>query len=171
MKGRVSTIVIVIFGCLCISQVASQGSQWTEKEAEAVKYKLLVIFTKGSVIRKEYRNLNPNHGGYHPKTNPNAPKMLRLGFHDCLKYQNDPHDGHINGCDGCLNPTGMGIDMIKEFGADKNTFNGPDLVKTNNNGLMFTADILEEIYTNPSFPKGTPVIDPSLQESGKSRES
>ena len=34
---------------------------------------------------------------------PNAAKMLRLGFHDCLKYK----DG-TGGCDGCLNWEGVG---------------------------------------------------------------
>ena len=45
--------------------------------------------------------------------------------------------------------------MIKEYDADKHTFNGPNILKTNNNGLMYTADILEEIYTNRDFPKNT----------------
>ena len=33
-----------------------------------------------------------------------APAVLRLGFHDCLKYK----DG-TGGCDGCLNWHGMGV--------------------------------------------------------------
>ena len=33
-----------------------------------------------------------------------APKAVRLGFHDCLKYA----DG-TGGCDGCLNWTGMEV--------------------------------------------------------------
>ena len=39
-----------------------------------------------------------NGGGY------SAPKVLRLTFHDCLKY-----DDGTGGCDGCLNWSGMGI--------------------------------------------------------------
>ena len=31
--------------------------------------------------------------------------MLRLGFHDCLRTE-----GGEGGCNGCLNPTGMGVD-------------------------------------------------------------
>ena len=33
-----------------------------------------------------------------------APGVVRLGFHDCLKYK----DG-TGGCDGCLNWHGMGV--------------------------------------------------------------
>ena len=33
-----------------------------------------------------------------------APKYLRLGFHDCVKYK----DG-TGGCDGCLNWHNMGV--------------------------------------------------------------
>merc|ERR1719510_558069 len=40
---------------------------------------------------------------------------------------------------------------------------------TNNNGLMATADLLEEIYTDPNFPKGTTALPQSLKDSGKSR--
>ena len=32
-----------------------------------------------------------------------------------------------------------------------------------------TIDVLEEIYTNPDFPKGTPDMEISLAEGGKSR--
>ena len=36
-----------------------------------------------------------------------APAVLRLGFHDCLKYK----DG-TGGCDGCLNWHGMGVKSL-----------------------------------------------------------
>ena len=58
----------------------------------------------------------------------------------------------VVGCDGCLNPDGMGIDMMEYYNTDKNQFNGPDVTLTNNNGLLYVADILEEIYTNKDFP-------------------
>ena len=42
--------------------------------------------------------------------------------------------------------------------------------ETNNNGLGYTVELLEEIYTNPKFPKGmAPSLEISLKESGKSR--
>ena len=37
---------------------------------------------------------------------PNAAKFLRLGFHDCLTTE-----GGGGGCNGCLNPTGMRMNM------------------------------------------------------------
>ena len=79
--------------------------------------------------------------------------------------------GEISGCDGCLNPDGIGIDMLKHYNTNKNKFNGPDITLTNNNGLLQTADILEEIYTNKDFPNnmGLPSLSISMKESGKSR--
>ena len=94
--------------------------------------------------------------------------MLRLAFHDCVPYY-DPVEGQINGCDGCLNPTGMGVDVLEKYNTDDMMFNGPDALETDNNGLLYTADILEEIYTNPKFPKVAPALDVSLKDSGKSR--
>ena len=95
--------------------------------------------------------------------------MLRLGFHDCLTYdQSELGSGDINGCDGCLNPDGMGVNLIKTYG-DKKQFKGPNILNTNNNGLLQTADILEEVFTNKDFPKSTPSLDVSMKESGKSR--
>ena len=45
-----------------------------------------------------------------------------------------------------------------------------DLHETNNNGLGYTVELLEEIYTNPKFPRGmAPSLEISLKESGKSR--
>ena len=60
-------------------------------------------------------------------------KVLRLGFHDCIPHANAT-DGEVIGCDGCLNPDGMGIDMMEYYNTDKNQFNGPDVTLTNNNG-------------------------------------
>ena len=45
-----------------------------------------------------------------------------------------------------------------------------DIKETNNNGLGYTVEILEEIYTNPNFPAGlAPALEVSLKDSGKSR--
>ena len=44
---------------------------------------------------------------------------MRLGFHDCIPHANAT-DGEIVGCDGCLNPDGMGIDMMEYYNTDKN---------------------------------------------------
>ena len=97
-------------------------------------------------------------------------QYLRLGFHDCIP-NNDPVTGKINGCDGCFNPAGMGVDMHKMFPKKENpTEKAPDGA---NNGLWFTADVLEEVYTNPEFPiipVGNPgKLEMSMKHSGKSR--
>ena len=41
--------------------------------------------------------------------------------------------------------------------------------ETNNNGLGYTVEVLEEIYTNPDFPSNAPSLSISLKNSGKSR--
>ena len=94
---------------------------------------------------------------------------MRLGFHDCLTYTDGAPEGGINGCDGCLNSEMMGVNMVKAFDAKEGSRNGPTVTTTNNNGLLFIADVLEEIYTNPNFPEGTPALETSMKESGKSR--
>ena len=63
----------------------------------------------------------------------------------------------------------MGVDMFVAFDTDKGKYNGPNVNVTNNNGLTFTADVLEEIYTNRKFPKGAPELPVSMKDSGKSR--
>jgi len=163
--------MISIFHVSMIPSLAiSQGAQWSDEDIEAVKEKILRVFTNENSVLNEYKKLYPDRS-YTVKTEPNAPKMLRLGFHSCLPHHKnfEADETQINGCNGCLNPTGMGINMIKEYDADKHTFNGPNILKTNNNGLMYTADILEEIYTNRDFPKNTKKMEQNLMKSGKSR--
>ncbi len=60
--------------------------------------------TKNGKINKMYTDLYPN-STYLACTRPDAPKYLRLAFHDCIPYKN-PEDGTVNGCDGCLNTKG-----------------------------------------------------------------
>ena len=86
---------------------------------------------------------------------------MRLAFHDCVPY----YDGKdVNGCDGCLAPGGMGTDFlqqelkddgmpIKNSGTKMGDMKFPDVTKTDHNGLLYTADLLEAVYTNPKFPK------------------
>ena len=107
---------------------------------------------------------------------PNAAKFLRLGFHDCLTTE-----GGGGGCNGCLNPTGMRMNMEPPSKQVMNTFACIRFLTlsqrlpyeadgfTTNNGLGQTVDLLEEIYTNRKFPVNTPELSISLAESGKSR--
>lgn len=145
----------------------AQGAPWTEEETNIIKKKIFELCKNPSKVRFWYKNMYPDYT-YSAQTEPNARKLLRLGFHDCLTYEN-PVDGAANGCDGCLNPDGMGINMFDDLGVTKNSQKGPNVDKTNNNGLTFTADILEEIYTNKDFPNGIESLEVSMKESGKSR--
>ena len=109
-----------------------------------VKAKLYSLFNKNDEVR--------------------APVMLRLGFHDCLKYT----DGS-GGCDGCLNWEGVGYRYEKPEGGYWN-FSLPNVDKSNNNGLEDAVALLERIYTEPDFPIGrAPSLSISLRDSGKSR--
>ena len=81
------------------------GEDWTMEEALIVKAKLYMLFTAAGTVINEYMTIYPEvlrPSGYQI---PNPPKVLRLGFHSCLRYSDGLQGG---GCDGCLNPDGMG---------------------------------------------------------------
>ena len=137
------------------------GEQWTEEEALIVKAKLYMVLNSGGTVTNEYLGLHPDVLRPANYMIPNAPKMLRLGFHSCLRYS-DGLDG--GGCDGCLNPAGMG--NVANCTVQNSN---PDVKYTDNNGLGFTADILEEIYTNPEFPHGAVIMEESLATTRKTR--
>ena len=89
-----------------------------------------------------------------------APKAVRLGFHDCLKYT----DG-TGGCDGCLNWEGVDIryQPKKYFKLMKN------VDEADNNGLGDIVRSLERLYRDTNYPSFSPKLDQSLFDSGKSR--
>ena len=91
------------------------GAPWSQDELLIVKSKLYALFNKNKDIR--------------------APVMLRLGFHDCLKYA----DGS-GGCDGCLNWEGMGSRLRFSFPAET----GPQvlrLIESHNFDLIKSENI------------------------------
>ena len=51
------------------------------------------------------------------------------------------------GCDGCLNWEGVGF---RHTEASKFAYS--NVGATNNNGLGYTVEVLEGIYTDPTFP-------------------
>merc|ERR1712141_933674 len=66
-----------------------------------------------------------------------------------------------------LNDKGM---PIKDSGTKMGDEIFPDVTKTDHNGLLYTADLLEQVYTNPKFPKIKGVqLKQSMKESAKSR--
>merc|ERR1719266_1323480 len=114
------------------------GAPWTADEILIMKAKFFFFFSRMD----------------------NAPKHLRLGFHDCIKYA----DG-TGGCDGCLNWHGMDQKLPAVAGGR----NLPVEAGAGNNGLGKTVRDLEQIYTIANFPWGAPALTSSPQELGWSR--
>jgi len=173
-------VLICLFGLCC--GAGAPGAPWTAEETEIIYKKIAYLFFghKKNNIIQEMKKLGYNSKNYVPDSNfPSAAKILRLAFHDCVPYT----DGaDVNGCDGCLHPGGMGTDYlqqelndngmpIKNSGVKMGDMKWPDVTKTDHNGLLYTADLLEQVYTNPKFPKikGGVKLKKSMKESGKSR--
>ena len=106
---------------------------------------------------------------------PSAAKILRLSFHDCLKYS-DGKGNSFGGCDGCLNWDGM--DFLNEIPRGNMAFTfkvwpsyrtQPVTKKTNNNKLSTTVFALEWLYRVPNWPPGAPELPQSLWSSGWSQ--
>ena len=120
------------------------GAAWSKQEVLTVKSKLYSVFANGGweALNQLYEG-KPAHNATWMDV-PTVGKVLRLGFHDCIKYQ----DG-TGGCDGCLNWQGVGF----RFKDSPNEFKYPNVGETNNNCLGFTVELLEGIYTDPKFPR------------------
>ena len=198
----------LLLSCLALS-LSDPGVPWTEEESLIVKAKLWSIMGTGPKRAEEYlRNHKERESELHefvtmvrrdqpewkwpewpePATRPNAPKFIRLGFHQCLKNS----DGS-GGCNGCLNNHGMyllknisfqyliyvnlGMGLANRHNCSKpadikssdHRRDLPNGLKTDNAGLEMTADMLEEIFTNKDFPQDVEPLKVSLAESGKSR--
>ena len=162
---------LAIFVTLSLSDFsAAQGTPWTAEETRIIKEKLIRFMDKPGRVCDEYIKLHPGYENtIKAQHGPNVRTVLRLGFHDCLTYSDDLDQDEINGCDGCLSSLGMNLDMYEDFNCTDHGQEGPNVNVTNNNGLGYTADVLEEIYTNPNFPRYTPDLDQSMKTSGKSR--
>lgn len=116
-------LLILSLSNLCLTQ--DPGQPWTDEETRIVRDKIRFIITDKESVFNEFFSLYPDHmflsdphfqhdDGIHLNaTFPNAPKLLRLGFHDCIPYKDAPSDTP-NGCDGCLDFEGMGKNMLKE---------------------------------------------------------
>ena len=121
------------------------GAAWSKQEVLTVKSKLYSVFANGGweALNQLYEG-KPAHNATWMDV-PTVGKVLRLGFHDCIKYQ----DG-TGGCDGCLNWEGVGFRFEN---SNSGHFRYPNVGETNNNGLDLTVEVLEGIYTDPNFPR------------------
>ena len=163
MRYNISKVVSSIFVFLNISRAfwtlvlslslvnageyvpGTPGAPWTKEEVLIVKSKLYSLFHRYGADNA-LLDINNGNRTFTWMDVPDEGKVLRLGFHDCLKYE----DGS-GGCDGCLNWDGVEY-RYPEDAAHK--FLYPDIGKTNNNGMGPTVVVLEHIYTDPEFPKG-----------------
>eukprot|EP00930_Biecheleria_cincta_P034655 TRINITY_DN2391_c0_g1_i4.p1 TRINITY_DN2391_c0_g1~~TRINITY_DN2391_c0_g1_i4.p1 ORF type:complete len:703 (+),score=68.91 TRINITY_DN2391_c0_g1_i4:67-2175(+) len=134
------------------------GATWTKEEVLIVRAKVRRLLNEGGALISEAGLATV---GERWSSTPNAAKVLRLGFHDCLKYT----DGS-GGCDGCLEWNGVGERYPRDQ-LERGLFNKSG--DGHNNGLGYTATLLDRIYTDRTFPERTPWLPSSLQQSGKSR--
>ena len=137
---RTLTIIVILAGVNLSSQEyvpGTPGALWTQEEALIVKAKLYAIFHKHGghyALKQMYDDYKMD---FQSVDVPDVAKVLRLGFHGCLKYQ----DGS-GGCNGCLNWDGVGKRVQEKFFQ----FHLPNATNTNNNGLGYTVELLERIY-------------------------
>jgi len=150
------------------------GAGWNDDEVAAVRKKLFVIM--------EALNWKPHSDGWlgglkmpggRAEGWPSENKLMRIAFHDCLKYT----DG-TGGCDGCLDMHNVPFKYMNFFTAGikpqssvkPQFYYDPERFKfSDNNDLEPAAIALEEVYKNATWPPGAPPLNISLVGSGKSR--
>ena len=182
-----------VVGASCDPYVpGTPGGPWTDSEIAIVREKVLQMlnqtnyfrghppeFRKNDLLLKAYKGCTKD--SCEPTSSwgnklfllrttrrPNAAKLLRLAFHDCVSSI-DENGNHFGGCDGCLNWEGMGFMMKEALSKKKKPFKYPIPTHGDNNALQLTVRILEMIYTNASWPENAPSLEINLRESGKSR--
>jgi len=133
------------------------GAPWTPKEIRYVREKLNQALGMAKGWIKQLNTMKDV--SWHDI--PSTAKIIRLAFHACMPYT----DGS-GGCDGCVHWDGVGSRVPRK---SLRKFKLPSMGVTNNNALGYTVELLEEIYTNPDFPQGSPQLETSLQNCGKSR--
>ena len=95
-KNRLVLQVVLLFLPITwagVYQPGTPGGPWSEEEMMIVKSKLQAIFRRGGgydALRAIHPPGTPGpfeSGNFNGRWSrvPDAPKMLRLGFHDCLK--------------------------------------------------------------------------------------
>ena len=137
------SLVFVVFGQEYVP--GTPGAPWSKEEVLIVKAKLFSMFKGKAKLAK----LDKQAYGKDAKAAYffSERKVLRLGFHDCLKYK----DG-TGGCDGCLNWHGVN-EVKKPWGKKPEDTHMPDAFETNNRGLGNTVKYLEKVYTDPTYPQ------------------
>ena len=90
-------------------------------------------------------------------------KKISMVFHKLIEPSFCRYADGSGGCDGCLNWEGVGF----RFDDSTGKFKYDNVIRTNNNGLGPTVELLEGLYTNASFPVNVaPPLNQSLQQTG-----
>ena len=83
------TCLLLLASLLPALLLSSPGQPWTTEETLIVKAKLTEVLDRRANVAKQFLKLHPELGlgstWPEPKSLPNAAKMLRLGFHGCLR--------------------------------------------------------------------------------------
>ena len=149
------------------------GAPWTDEEMLHTKAKIRWVIKNPLDALKNVTGGPEALAFYQAQTQnvkldaikPSIGKLVRLTFHDCINEVSGA------GCNGCLNFEGMGNfywPQCAKQGDCKSKYNstrpanGP--FKTDNNNLLWMAQVLEKVYHDTSLG-----LAQSLYESGKSR--
>ena len=68
------------------------GAPWTSQEKKHMRKKLRWMFENPEYAKTNYTLIYPEHS-YQNWVAPNAAKVLRLGFHDCIPYIDGAEQG------------------------------------------------------------------------------
>jgi hypothetical protein len=180
----------LLFGVFGAQYVpGTPGGPWTDGEVTIVRQKVMQMLNASNYVIKNSQTGTPygpneynTYGDFlkeglddipginfgKSSRRPNAAKLLRLAFHDCVRNVDD-NGLHFGGCDGCLNWEGMGFKMPEALSKRKKPFKYTIPTHGDNNALQYTVKLLELIYTNASWPVNSPKLNESLRDSGKSR--
>ena len=85
---RLWLLELALFAVIVASEryvPGTPGASWTEEEMMTVKAKLYSIFNNGGGFKAMEELYGTPDNGVTFMDVPNSAKMLRLGFHDCLK--------------------------------------------------------------------------------------
>jgi len=143
-------------------QPGTPGAQWTDEEVKATRLRVLQMIHPNWDVKKAQGTWN-GIGTTTEKGQTTENTLLRLVFHDCMRYK----DGS-GGCDGCLNWSGVGKSGPSPH--DKNDYYKYEPInETDNNGMDQIAANLELIYTTIDWPFQNISLEISLHQAGKSR--
>jgi len=161
----VTLVLLLATAAMAVYQPGEPGAPWSQRDVEITKGKISWIISGKVAGKKALTMVDGGEEALEGKFPvghiiPTLPNLIRLSFHDCLKYESGG-----GGCDGCLNFDGMGRRVDKKKGM---TFEERSVA--DNNNLLWVAQVLEGVYKDPNFgPDNIEHFDKSLFDRGMSR--